>query len=167
MNVKIAIEKIDEVLSGAESRLTEIGLKTKKRTFYTDKNLAETNEFSPKVILVFGDLAFGYEGMDKDDFCNYSICCEIKSAEVSDEELNDGIELFNEEIDKLIEKLGESDSPESVIEAISRKQSDDAEIAAKEFAKEMRNVKFKLYLAMAAILVIIIAVVVFVPMLKG
>lgn len=165
MNVKIAIEKMNEVLNDAEVRLRGAGLKTRKRTFYTDKNLAETQEFSPKVILLFGDLAFGYEGMEDDEYCNYSICCEIKSAEVSDEELEEGIELFLEEIEKLINRLNEANSPKAVIEEISTKQSNDAEIAAQEFAKEMRKVKFKLYAAMAAIIVIIVAVLVFVPML--
>ena len=118
MNVKIAREKIEEAIKAGAERLSAAGLKTKVRSFYTDKNLAETEEFSPKVILLFGDVAFGYESMDFDDYCNYSICCEVKSAEVNEKELEDGIAEFNKEIDKVIEKVSSATSPESVIEEI-------------------------------------------------
>lgn len=164
MNVKIAREKIEEVIKAGAERLSAAGLKTKVRSFYTDKNLAETEEFSPKVILLFGDVAFGYESMDFDDYCNYSICCEVKSAEVNEKELEDGIAEFNKEIDKVIEKVSSATSPESVIEEISKQQTEDAEIAAREFAKEMRKIKFKLYGAIGAIVVIIAAVLILIPM---
>ena len=164
MNVKIAREKIEEAIKAGAERLSAAGLKTKVRSFYTDKNLAETDEFSPKVILLFGDVAFGYESMDFDDYCNYSICCEVKSAEVNEKELEDGIAEFNKEIDKVIEKVSSATSPESVIEEISKQQTEDAEIAAREFAKEMRKIKFKLYGAIGAIVVIIAAVLILIPM---
>ena len=116
------------------------------------------------MILLFGDVAFGYESMDFDDYCNYSICCEVKSAEVNEKELEDGIAEFNKEIDKVIEKVSSATSPESVIEEISKQQTEDAEIAAREFAKEMRKIKFKLYGAIGAIVVIIAAVLILIPM---
>ena len=114
---------------------------------------------------MFGDLAFGYGQMEDDDYCNYSICCEIKTGLVDDGELAEGIRAFEEEIDKVIAKLKGASDPEAILEEISRAQSEEAEEAAKEFSKEMRKVKLKLYLAVGAIIVIIAAVLILGPIL--
>ena len=165
MTAKIAREKIEDAVLAAEKKLKEIGLTTRPRSFYTDKNLSEAQEFSPKSLLVFGDLAFGYGQMEDDDYCNYSICCEIKTGLVDDGELADGIRAFEEEIDKVIARLKGASDPEAILEEISRAQSEEAEEAAKEFSKEMRKVKLKLYLAVGAIIVIIAAVLILGPIL--
>ena len=57
MTAKIARDKIEDAVLRASSKLKEAGLTTRPRSFYTDKNLTEEQEFSPKTILVFGDLA--------------------------------------------------------------------------------------------------------------
>lgn len=165
MTAKIAREKIEDAVLAAEKKLKEIGLTTRPRSFYTDKNLSEAQEFSPKSLLVFGDLAFGYGQMEDDDYCNYSICCEIKTGLVDDGELADGIRAFEEEIDKVIARLKGASDPEAILEEISKVQSEEAEEAAKEFSKEMRKVKLKLYLAVGAIIVIIAAVLILGPIL--
>ena len=165
MTAKIAREKIEDAVLAAEKKLKEIGLTTRPRSFYTDKNLSEAQEFSPKSLLVFGDLAFGYGQMEDDDYCNYSICCEIKTGLVDDAELADGIRAFEEEIDKVIARLKDASDPEAILEEISRAQSEEAEEAAKGFSKEMRKVKLKLYLAVGAIIVIIAAVLILGPIL--
>ena len=166
MTAKIAREKIEDAVLAAEKKLKEVGLTTRPRSFYTDKNLTEAQEFSPKSLLVFGDLAFGYGEMELDDYCNYSICCEIKTGLVDDGELAEGIRAFEEEVDKIIAKLNGATNPEAVLEEISRAQTEEAEAAAREFSKEMRKVKFKLYLAVGAIIVIIASVLILGPILS-
>ena len=163
MTARIARERIEAAVIAAAERLKEAGLLTKSRSFYTDKNLAESTEFSPTSLLLFGDLAFGCDDMEDDDYCNYSICCEIKTGLVDDTELEEGIAEFNKEIDAVIEKLANATSKSALLEEISKKQADEAEEAAREFAKEMRKVKIKLYSAVAAIVVIILAVLILVP----
>ena len=166
MTAKIARDKIEDAVLRASSKLKEAGLTTRPRSFYTDKNLTEEQEFSPKTILVFGDLAFGYGDMEEDDYCNYSICCEIKTGLVDDKELEDGIAAFEDEIESVLTKLAKATNPSAVLEEISRLQSEEAEEAAREFSKEMRKVKLKLYIAVAAIIVIIASVLIVGPMLK-
>ncbi len=163
MTARIAKERIEAAVLAAVGRLNGAGLLTKSRTFYTDKNLAESTEFSPSALLLFGDLAFGCDDMEDDDYCNYSICCEIKTGLVDEGELEAGIADFNNEIDSIIEKLANATSKSAFLEEISRKQAEEAEEAAREFAKEMRKVKIKLYSAVAAIVVIILAVLILVP----
>ena len=165
MTAKIARDKIEDAVLKASQKLKDAGLATRPRSFYTDKNLTEEQDFSPRSLLVVGDLAFGYGDMEDDDYCNYSICCEIKTGLVDDTELEDGIKAFLEEVDKVLTKLSTATNPSAVLEEISRQQTEEAEKAALEFSKEMRKVKIKLYSAVAAIIVIIAAVIIVGPML--
>ena len=160
MTVRIAKEKIEANIAEAKAKLTALGLDAKAESFYTDKNLDRSIEFNPKMILVFGNLTFGFPTAEEDDYCNFSICCELKSGEVSDEELEKSIRDFQEEVDTLISTLANATSKEKVLEDLAKKQTDDATVAAAEFDKEMRKVKLKLTLAIAVIVVIILGVII-------
>lgn len=160
MTARIAREKIEESILKAKGMLTEQGLTAKAESFYTDKNLDKSAEFTVKSILLFGNLSFGTPNMEEDEFCNYSICCEVKSGEVDEGELTKATEDFFAEIDALIKTLSGATSKEAVLSELSKKQSDDASLAAAEFEKEIRKVRIKLYAAVAVIVVIILGVII-------
>ena len=158
MTVSLAKEKIEAAILSAKAKLTEAGFYTVARSFFTDKNLIESREFSAKAILIFGDLQVGFEDMDSDDFCDFTICCEIKTGAVDELEIVKGIKTFEDEVAAFIEKAAAAKDPRAFIEEISAEQDADAEKAAIEFSKEMRKVKLKLYLSLGAIIAVIAAV---------
>ena len=164
MTVQQAYEKIQAALTEKKEILEGCGLTTRVRAFYTDKNLAERSEFNAKCILVFGNIDIGTTELEEDDWCNFSLCAEIKTAEVDDASLESAISDWSAEVDAFIEKAKAASSKESLIAETSRAQEAEAEAAAMEFAKEIKKVRSKMILGLGVIVVLILAVFVLLPL---
>ena len=166
MTVTEAQAKIEEQLNELAAPLREKGLNAITRIIYTDKNLAELPEFGPKAILVFGDLAIGTDELERDDYCNYSLCCEIKTGMVDDTGLDAEIKELISDVDGFYRELEECEcSASELIKSINKKQEEDAEKAAGEFSKEMNKLRWKLIFGIGIIAAIILAVIVGIPLL--
>ncbi|MBQ8689384.1 MAG: hypothetical protein IJ515_03360 [Clostridia bacterium] len=164
MTVQEAYIQIDTAIEKYVPQLQELGLVVKKRIFYTDKNLVQMQEFTDKSILIFGDIAIGCEGMEDEDFCNYSVCAEITTALVKDESLEKNLAEFKTELDMFLERIGSaenSDEYEKIIAEITKEQEAEAEAAALEFANEMKKARTKILIAIGS-LIAVLAVIVFV-----
>ena len=160
MTVQEAYSKIEAVLEEYAAPIRELGLDVKTRIFYTDKNLRETPEFTQKCIILFGDIAIGMPGMEREDYCNYSVCTEIKTAEVNEEELDAGLATLSNELSAFTESLSGATSAETVIRETARAQEQDAERAAAEFTKEMKKIRLKMILALGVIIVIMLGIII-------
>ena len=146
--------------------IKEKGLEVVTRILYTDRTLQEYSEFNEKCILIFGDIAIGTEDLDRDDYCNYSMCCEVKTALVNDAELEKEINNLDGELAAFMEKLEKSGkTPTALISEINKKQEEDAEEAAKQFSKEMNKLRLKLLISIGIIVVILLAVLIGIPLL--
>ena len=165
MTVQEAYSAIDKAIEKYAPQLRDLGFVVKKRIFYTDKNLVQMQEFTEKSILIFGDISIGCEGMEEDDFCNYSVCAEITTAIVKDETLEKNLAEFKADLDMFIERINEAGADsaayERIISEISKEQEAEAEAAALEFANEMKKARTKLLIAIG-VLVAVLAVIVFV-----
>ena len=139
----------------------EKGLIASAKAYYSDKTLRECSEFNENVILVFGAIRLGAEGMDEEDYCAYSLCCETKTGKVDDDELNKEIENFKTEAAKMLEEITSAPSPADKIREIDLRQEEEAQKAMQEFNTEMKKMKLKLYgglgifAAIAAVLIIL------------
>ena len=166
MTVIQAEEKMAAALEEFAAPLRERGLKVITRVLYTDKTLAEISEFNPKCIIAFGDIAIGTEDMDRDDYCNYSMCCEIKTGLLSDEEFTKEMNNLDGELEALKDKLdAEGAVAEDIIREITRKQEAAAETAAQDFAAQMRKLRFKMLLGIGVMIAIMLAVIIGIPLL--
>ena len=146
--------------------IKEKGLEVVTRVLYTDRTLQEYSEFNEKCILIFGDIAIGTADLDRDDYCNYSMCCEVKTALVNDAELEKEINNLDRELASFMEKLEKSGKPPTaLISEINKKQEEDAEEAAKQFSKEMNKLRLKLLISIGIIVVILLAVLIGIPLL--
>lgn len=166
MTVNETIEKIRALLDSTDAQLSQSGLIKKTKIFFTDKNLAERASFSEDCILLFGDIAIGCADMEEDDYCDFSICVEIKTGLVDDDELSKEIKTFEEEIAAFKSALSAESDLEKVIRDVSEKQAKEAEDAASEFRLEMKKMKMKLYLALGVGMVILLFVLVGSMLLK-
>ena len=155
MTVTEAIERIKAALDVADASIVCEGLVKKQKIFFTDKNLSERADFSEDCILIFGDIKIGTPEMEEDDSADYSICAEIKTGLVSEEELDGEISAFESEIEAFKAALATASSAEAAIKEISDRQAQEAEKAAEEFQLEMKKMKLKLYLALGVGLAII------------
>ena len=164
MTVQQAYEKIQAALIEKKAILEDLGLTTRARAFYTDKNLTEKSEFNAKCILVFGNLDVGAPNLEEDDWCNFSLCSEIKTGNVEDAALESSLGEWCAEVDAFIEKLKLAESKESFITNTCRAQEADAEAAAMEFAKEIKKIRRKMIIGFAIIVVLMLAVMLLVPM---
>ena len=158
MTVQQAYEKIQAALAEKKAVLDGLGLVTRARAFYTDKNLIEKSEFNAKCILVFGNLDIGVSTLEEDDWCNFSLCAEIKTGNVEDEALESALGEWCAEVDAFIEKIELAESKESFIINTSRAQEADAEAAAMEFAKEIKKVRSKMIIGFAIIIALMVGV---------
>ncbi len=158
MTVQQAYEKIQTALAEKKAILDEIGLTTRARAFYTDKNLVEKSEFNAKCILVFGNLDIGASTLEEDDWCNFSLCAEIKTGEVEEEAFESALGEWCTEVDAFIEKVKATESKEALIVNTSRVQEADAEAAAMEFAKEIKKVRSKMIIGFALIIALMLGV---------
>lgn len=164
MTVQQAYEKIQTALVEKKTLLEDYGLTTRIRTFYTDKNLSEKSEFNAKCILVFGNIDIGTPNLEDDDWCNFSLCSEIKTAEVDDAALESALAEWTAELDAFIEKVKNATSREEFITATCRTQEAEAEAAAAEFTKEIKKVRLKMMLGLGIIIVLMLAVLILVPL---
>ena len=166
MNIVEANEKIAARLDALAAPIREKGLKAEARILYTDKNLHEYSEFNEKCILVFGDIAIGTDELERDEFCNYSVCCEVKCALVDDTELEKELNNLDGEVTAFLEKLEKSDKPVTeLIESINKEQEAEAEKAALDCSKEMNKMRIKLLIGIGAIIVIMLAIIIGIPLL--
>ena len=164
MTVQQAYERIKEALTQKQTALEECGLITKARAFYTDKNLIAKSEFDAKCILVFGNVDIGTSELEEDDWCNFSLCTEIKTATVEDAALESALEEWSAEVDAFAEKVKASDSHSATVAETCRKQEAEAEAAAAEFAQEIKKVRTKMLIGVGIIAVLILAVFFLLPM---
>ena len=164
MTIQQAFEKIQTALVAKKEILEECGFTTRIRTFYADKNLAERTEFSAKCILVFGNIDIGTASLEEDDWCNFSLCAEIKTAEVDDAALESSLTEWAAEVDAFIEKAKAATSKEEFVTATCRTQEAEAEAAAAEFTKEIKKVRSKMLLGLGIIIVLMLAVLFLLPM---
>lgn len=166
MNLHEAREKIAAKLEELAAPIKEAGLTTVTRIIYTDKNLQEYSEFNEKCILIFGDIAIGTEELERDEYCNYSMCCEVKTALVNDAEIDTEINKLEGDVSAFLETLKASTvSPTELIDKINKEQEAEAEEAAKEFSKEMNKLRFKLLIGIGIVAAIIIALLIAIPLL--
>ena len=121
------------------------GLVASARAYYSDKLLGECAEFNDSVILIFGAVRLGYDGMDEEDMCTYGLCCETKLGMVDDAELEKEIADFKKNLDTLLEEILTAENPEKKICEINEKQEKEAAESKKEFELDMKKMKLKLY----------------------
>ena len=148
MTAEQAQQRISDTVTEAVELCKTKGLVASARVYYSDKALRECSEFNDSVILLFGAIRLGIEGMDEEDMCTYGLCCEIKLGQVKDEELEREIADFKQNLDKLLEEIISSPSPEKKIEEINERQEKEATESMKEFDLEMKKMKLKLYSAL-------------------
>ena len=158
MTVQQAYEKIQAALIEKKAILEDLGLTTRARAFYTDKNLTEKSEFNAKCILVFGNLDVGAPNLEEDDWCNFSLCSEIKTGNVEDAALESALGEWCAEVDKFIEEVKLAESKEALITNTSRAQEADAEAAAMEFAKEIKKVRSKMLIGFGLIIALMLGI---------
>ena len=165
MTVQQAYEKIQSALAEKKTALEELGFVTRARAFYTDKNLAEKRDFDAKCILVFGNVDIGTPELEEDDWCNFSLCAEIKTGEVEDSALESALSEWSAEVDAFVEKAKAAPSREKLVTETCRAQETEAEAAAAEFAKEIKKVRFKMLIGMGIVIVLMLAVLILLPMI--
>lgn len=158
MTVQQAYEKIQTALVEKKALIEECGLTTRIRAFYTDKNLVEKNEFTAKCILVFGNVDIGTPALEDDDWCNFSLCAEIKTGEVDDAALEAALNDWSKEVDSFMEQAKIAPSREEFVTETCRAQEREAEAAAEEFTKEIKKIRVKMVLGLAVIIVLMLAV---------
>ena len=105
MNIVEAAIKVEEKLNSLSAPLKEMGFSVECRILYADKTLQEYTEFTPKCILIFGDIAIGNEDLERDEYCNYSLCVEVKTGLVDEVELEGEINSLEGELEAFKDKL--------------------------------------------------------------
>ena len=104
--------------------------------------------------MIFALLTVGHKELEEDECCSYGICCEIKTANVDEGELEKEIAGFNAETDALCEELKAASSAKDKILEINQRQEKEAEKSMEEFNSEMRKMKLKLYGALAFLAIV-------------
>ena len=166
MYLQEAREKIAAKLEELSAPIKEAGLKVEARVIYADRTLQEYSEFNEKCILVYGDIAIGTEELERDEYCNFSMCCEVKTAIVNDTELESEMNNLDGEIVAFMEKIEKCEKgATALITEINKKQEEEAEAAAIEFANEMKKARIKLLIGIGAVVVIMLAVIIGIPLL--
>ena len=166
MNLHEAREKIAAKLEELSAPIKAAGLKVEARVIYADRTLQEYSEFNERCILVYGDIAIGTEELERDEFCNFSMCCEVKTALVDEIELEKETNALDGEIAAFMEKLEKSGkTATALITEINKKQEEDAEAAAIELSKELTKARIKLLIGIGAVVIIMLAVIIGIPLL--
>ena len=145
MTVEQARQIIKETITEAMELCKASGFVVSGKVYYSDKALRECTEFNSNIILIFGAIKLGLADMDEDDYCTYGLCCEIKTGLVNDEELEKEISDFKADVQKILEELASAPSPAEKIKEINLRQEKEAEESMREFDKDMRKMKLKLY----------------------
>ena len=167
MTVTQAREKIVGALEELAAPIREAGFTVETRIIYADKTLREYSEFDTKSIIIYGDMAVGNEELERDEYCNFSMCCEIKTGLVDDEEFMKELCSLEGEVEAFKEKLEKNDGKTAteIVKEINAKQEEEAERAAIDFSKQLNKVRIKLLIGIGVIVVIILAIIVGIPML--
>ena len=174
MNIIEAAIKVEEKLNSLSAPLKEMGFSVECRILYADKTLQEYTEFTPKCILIFGDIAIGNEDLERDEYCNYSLCVEVKTGLVDEVELEGEINSLEGELEAFKDKLERyADGKELVvkdytplIKEINAQQEKEAEEAAIQFSKDVNKTRVKILIGLAITIAIILAVIIGIPLLK-
>jgi len=145
MTAEQAKQAILNTVCEAADLCREKGLVASARAYYSDKALRECAEFNDSVILIFGAVKLGFDGMDEEDMCTYGLCCETKLGMVDDAELDREIADFKNNLDTMLEEILTAENPEKKICEINEKQEKEAAESMKEFDLEMKKMKLKLY----------------------
>ena len=151
MNVEQARQIIKEAVTEQVEICKENGFTVSGKVYFSDKALRECTEFNENIILIFGAIKLGLADMDEEDFCTYGLCCEIKTGLVNDEELEREIADFKSDVQKMLAEIAAAPSPIEKIKEINLRQEKEAEESMREFDKEMRKMKLKLYSALGAL----------------
>ena len=93
--------------------------------------------------------------MESDDFCDFAACIEIRTAYVSEEELDKAIAEFKEEILKFAEGVKAAEDVEKYVAEVSKKQAEEASRASQDFAEQMKKSRIKLIIGIGALIVLI------------
>lgn len=173
MNVVEATVKIEEKLLELSAPIKEMGFSIENRILYADKNLQEYTEFTPKCILIFGDIAIGTEELERDEYCNYSLCVEVKTGLVDELELEGELNSLEGELEAFKDKLTkfsegkelEAKEYTPLIKEINAQQEKEAEEAAVQFTKDVNKTRVKILIGFGIIIVIILAVIIGIPLL--
>lgn len=165
MNVAEAEVKIAEKLEEFSAPLREAGLNVITRVLFADKTLMEKNEFDAKCILIYGDIAIGTDELDRDDYCNYSLCCEIKAGVIKDEEFTKEINNLDGEIEAFKDKLEGCENVSELISGINKEQENEADKAALQFAKEIKKIRLKLLIGLGVLILIIVGLIIAIPLI--
>ena len=150
-----ARERLASEIINLVSDLKKLNVVVRNRIYFFDKNLLEHDDFNGKTILLVGNISVGTEKMESDDFCDFAACVEIRTAYVSEEELDKAIAEFKEEIVKFIDGAKERDNVEDYVVEISQKQTEEAARASQDFAQEMKKNRIKLIIGIGALIVLI------------
>ena len=161
-----ARERLAAEIVNLTTELSELGAVVRNRIYYFDKNLLEHDDFNGKTILLVGNISVGTENMESDDYCDFAACVEIRTAYVNEDELEKAIAEFKEEILKFKDGAKDISNIENYVKAISKKQSEDAERASRDFAKEMRKSRIKLIIGIAGIVILVGGVALLVSLLR-
>ena len=127
MKVEDARELIKTAVGDAMTLTRNHGFEVFGRTYFCDKNLAQISEFNEKVILLFGSIEIGCSDIERDEFCTYALCCEIKTGEVNEEELMREIADFKSDVQTLIDEILSAPSKKEKILEINARQEKEAE----------------------------------------
>ena len=160
MTVEQAKELIKETVAEQIEICKEKGFIASGKVYYSDKALRECSEFNADIILLFGAIKLGLDGMDEEDFCTYGMCCETKLGMVEDTEIEKEIEDFKADIVKMIDEILSSPSPSKKITEINTRQEQEAEESMQQFNLEMRKMKLKLYGALGILAIIAAAIII-------
>ena len=150
-----ARERLATAIIDLISELKGLGVVTKNRIYYFDKNLLEHDDFNGKTILLVGNISVGTKKMESDDFCDFAACIEIRTAYVSEEELDKAIAEFKEEILKFAEGVKAAEDVEKYVAEVSKKQAEEASRASQDFAEQMKKSRIKLIIGIGALIVLI------------
>lgn len=160
MIISLAKEKIAAKLTELAQRLTDNGLFTRSRVFFTDSNFIESAEIVEKSRLIFGELTVRADDVFDDEECIFIICAELKAGEVDDTELDNSIKEFDEETEEFITLLNSSSSKQEAIQKLSEKHQAEADVAAAEMMEELRAARKKLFWGIGAIVVLLVGIVI-------
>ena len=154
MNLEQAREKLSCVLTSAKEKFNSEEFITTTELYFCDKNLVKSPQFKKDSIMIFALLTVGHKELEEDEYCSYGICCEIKTANVDEGEIDKEIANFNAETDAFYEELKSSPSAKDKILEINQRQEKEAEKSMEEFNSEMRKMKLKLYGALGFLAIV-------------
>ena len=158
MDIYCAKEKIEASLISIEDKLRALGFMTKREFYYEDSEF-EKLDFPPKKDgYINGDLTVYTDFIPEDEGLILGAFADIRSGEIDDEVLDNEIREFEEESLELIAKLEASINPEECLREHLEQTKKEAEIAIKEFEKQIKKSSKIAYVAGGVAILIILAI---------